>query len=178
MKRIVLLIVVLFVGMNLVSGQIETHPEKYGFKLWTGHDVPNFEVKMSDGKTIKMKKLRGKVVLLDFMGTQCTPCIMGLKKFKKDIFEQFKGKDLVVIPIVVKSKGMEDVKKFQKHHGFDFPFGIDEKKEIGPLFYEGGIPRYFIIDRKGKIVYHGPSYRNGTWEVMLDAIKKALESKK
>ena len=101
-----------------------------------------------------------------------------MKKFKKDIFEQFKGKDVVVSPIVVKSKGMEDVKKFQKHYGFDFPFGIDEKKEIGPLFYEGGIPRYFIIDRKGKIVYHGPSYRNGTWEEMLNAIKKALESKK
>jgi len=35
-----------------------------------------------------------------------------------------------------------------------------------------------VIDRKGKIVYHGPSYMPGTWEVMLDTITKALESKK
>ncbi|HJA14403.1 MAG TPA: TlpA family protein disulfide reductase [Candidatus Butyricimonas faecavium] len=178
MKRIVVVIMLLFVGMNLVNGQIETHPEKYGFKVWGGDEVPNFEVKMLDGKTMKIKKLRGKVVLLDFVGTQCLPCIAGLKKFKKEIFERFKGKDLVVIPIVVKCKGVEDVKKFQKHNGFDFPFGIDEKGEVASLFFEGGIPRYYVIDRKGKIVYYGPSYKPGTWEVMLYAIEKALESKK
>ena len=107
MKQIILVLVVLFAGINLANGQIETEPEKYGFKVWTGNDVPDFEVTMTNGKAIKMKKLRGKVVLLDFVGTQCTPCIAGLKKFKKEIFERFKGKDLVVVPVIVKYKNEE-----------------------------------------------------------------------
>ena len=178
MKQIILVLVVLFAGINLANGQIETEPEKYGFKVWTGNDVPDFEVTMTNGKAIKMKKLRGKVVLLDFVGTQCTPCIAGLKKFKKEIFERFKGKDLVVVPVIVKYKNEEDIKKFQERFGFDFPFGKDKDRKIANLFFEGGIPRYFVIDRKGKIVYHGPSYMPGTWAVMLDTITKALESKK
>lgn len=178
MKQVILVLVVLFAGINLVNGQIETEPEKYGFKVWTGQKAPDFEVTMTNGKTIKLKKLRGKVVLLDFMGTKCTPCIAGLKKFKKEIFERFKGKDLVVVPVIVKFKDDEEIKKFQEHFGFDFPFGKDKDRKIADMFFEGGIPRYFVIDRKGNIVYHGPSYMNGTWEVMLDAITKALETKK
>lgn len=178
MKRMILLLSVLLGCMNWVYGQVETRPEQYGFKVWTGQTVPEFEVKMLDGKTINLKDLKGKVVLLDFVGTQCSPCIAGLKKFDKEIFERFKGKDLVVIPIVVKYKDEEDIRKFKERFGFNFPMGMDEGKKISPLFYEGGIPRYFVVDRKGKIVYHGPSYKNGTWEVMLEAIDQALKRKK
>lgn len=178
MKRIVLVLSVLLGCVNLVNAQIDTKPEKYGFKVWRGMDVPKFKVKMSDGKTIDIKKLRGKVVLLDFVGTQCGPCILGLKKFKKDIFERFKGKDLVVIPIVVKYKDVEDIKKFKERYEFDFPMGMDENKKITSLFYShGGIPRYFLIDRKGKIVYHGPDYMPGAWDKMIQAIEETLNKK-
>lgn len=178
MKRMVLILSVLLGCVNLVNGQIDKHPENYGFKVWKGMDVPQFEVKMLDGKTINIKKLRGKVVLLDFVGTQCGPCIAGLKKFKKEIFERFKGKDLVVIPIVVKYKDVEDIKKFKERYGFDFPMGMDKDNKISSLFFSQGIPRYFLIDRKGKIVYHGPDYMPGAWEAMLKEIEKALETKK
>ena len=178
MKRIIVLVLVLVGCVKFSDAQIETYPEKYGFKVWTGQMVPDFEVKMTNGKTVKMKKLRGKVVLLDFVGVHCGPCIAGLKKFEKGIFERFKGKDLVVIPILVKYKNLEEDKKFQERLGFTFPFGLDEDFGIASLFYNQGIPRYFVVDRKGKIVYHGPSYMPGTWEVMLEAIDKALKEKK
>ena len=126
MKRIIVLVLVLVGCVKFSDAQIETYPEKYGFKVWTGQMVPDFEVKMTNGKTVKMKKLRGKVVLLDFVGVHCGPCIAGLKKFEKGIFERFKGKDLVVIPILVKYKNLEEVKKFQERLGFTFPFGLDE----------------------------------------------------
>lgn len=178
MKKLFLVLSMLLCSMNLLRAQVETKPEEYGFKIWSGHDVPLFEVKMIDGKTVKIKDLKGKVVLIDFVGTQCSPCIAGLKKFDKEIFERFKGKDLVVIPIVVKYKDVEDVKRFQERFGFTFPLGMDKEKKVASLFFEGGIPRYFVVDRKGKIVYHGPSYMPGTWEVMLEAIDKALKEKK
>ena len=178
MKKLFWVLSVLLYSMNLLQAQVETKPEQYGFKVWSGHEVPLFEVKMTDGKIMKVKDLKGKVVLIDFVGTQCTPCIAGLKKFDKEIFERFKGKDLVVIPIVVKCKDAGDVKKFQERFGFTFPLGMDKERKIASLFFEGGIPRYFVVDRKGKIVYHGPSYKPGTWEVMLEAINKALKETK
>lgn len=68
MKQIILVLVVLFAGINLANGQIETEPEKYGFKVWTGNDVPDFEVTMTNGKAIKMKKLQGKSGVVGFCG--------------------------------------------------------------------------------------------------------------
>lgn len=178
MKQLILILSVLFGSISFAYAQIDVYPEKYGFKLWSGHDVPMFEVKMTDGKIMKMKKLKGKVVLIDFVGTQCGPCIAGLKKFDKEIFERFKGQDLVVIPIVVKYKDEEDVKKFKERFGFKFPIGMDEGKKIASQFFGEGIPRYFVVNRKGKIVYHGPDYMPGAFEKMLKAIENALKEKK
>ena len=132
MKQLILILSVLFGSISFAYAQIDVYPEKYGFKLWSGHDV------------------KGKVVLTDFVGTQCGPCIAGLKKFDKEIFERFKGQDLVVIPIVVKYKDEEDVKKFKERFGFKFPIGMDEGKKIASQFFGEGIPRYFVVNRKGK----------------------------
>ena len=36
--------------------------------------APNFELTGLDGKTIALKQYKGKVVVLNFWGTWCTPC--------------------------------------------------------------------------------------------------------
>lgn len=174
MKKSILLIG-LVLSFVFAFGQIEEYPEKYGFKVWEGHMVPDFKVKMVDtGKMVDIKDLRGKVVLIDFSGTQCGGCIAGMKKFDEGIFKRFKGKDLVVLPIMVKYKDVEDIKAFQKRFGFNFPMAMDEGAKVASLFYDQGMPRYFVIDRKGKIVYHGPGYHLGAFERMQEAIEKAL----
>lgn len=137
--------------------------------------VPEFKVKMVDtGKMLDIKDLRGKVVLLDFSGTQCGGCIAGMKKFEEKIFKPFEGKDLVVLPIMVKYKDVEDIKAFQERFGFNFPMAMDEESKVASLFYTQGMPKYFVIDRKGKIVYHGPGYMPGEFERMVKCIEDTL----
>lgn len=174
MKKSILLIG-LVLSFVFVFAQVDEYPENYGFKVWTGQQVPEFKVKMVDtGKMLDMKELRGKVVLIDFSGTQCSGCIAGMKKFEEKIFKPFKGKDLVVLPIMVKYKDVEDIKAFQKRFGFNFPMAMDEESKVASLFYTQGMPRYFVIDRKGKIVYHGPGYMPGEFERMVKCIEDSL----
>lgn len=152
-------------------------PEKYGFKVLEKMKCPKFEVEMLDGSTVRIEDLKGKVVLIDFVGVHCVHCIIGMKKFDKEIFERFEGEDLVVLPIFVKSKTREEVQALCDRIGYHHPVGLDQEKKIGPQFYEGGIPRYFVVNRKGKIVYAGPSYHVGQFEEMLKRIDLALKKK-
>ena len=156
--------------------KIKYDPKKYGFKIVEGMRCPDFEVLMSNGKRVRIKEQMGKVVLIDFSGEFCHHCLEGMKKFEKDIFARFASQDLVVLPIFVKYTTMENVLKVCNRIGYHHPVGLDDGT-IGKMFYEGGIPRYFVVNRKGRIVYAGPSYHNGQWEVMLERIAQALDKK-
>lgn len=154
---------------------LKYRPENYGFKVLEKMKCPQFEVEMLDGTMTKIADLKGKVVLIDFVGVKCCHCIAGMQKFDKAIFERFQGEDLVVLPIFVKYKNKEDVRGVCDRIGYHHPVALDKDNKIGAVFYEGGIPRYFVVNRKGKIVYAGPSYHPGQFEEMLNRIEKALK---
>jgi thiol-disulfide isomerase/thioredoxin len=60
--------------------------------------VPNFKITTTEGKTISMEQLQGKVVLLDFWATWCGPCKQALPHIK-ELVKKFDGQPLVVISI-------------------------------------------------------------------------------
>jgi hypothetical protein len=53
----------------------------------------------------------------------------------------------------------------------------DPKREAYALFAEGGIPRTYVIDRQGSIVYQGLGYSTGAVGEVDRAIQKALVQK-
>src|SRR5208282_2237216 len=58
----------------------------------------NFLFVASDGSTISMEALAGKVVLIDFWASWCGPCMNALPHLKQ-IAKQFEGQPLVVVSI-------------------------------------------------------------------------------
>ncbi len=99
--------------------------------------------------TTTLEAYKGKVVLLDFWGTWCLPCIEKLPKVQK-LYEKYQDKGLVVIG-VHSSDGAETVSAFLEKHGITFPIAIDS----GETFESYGIERvpvYFLIDKSGKCV--------------------------
>ena len=68
MKKLILILIILFVSTNI-------------FPL-SGSAI-DFKAKDIDGNTIELSKYKGKVVILDFWATWCRPCIKEIPHLKK-----------------------------------------------------------------------------------------------
>lgn len=141
-----------------------------------GDLVPHFVVKMFDGSEVDIEDLRGKVVLINFWATWCPPCQKELERVEKDIIERFKDRDFVYLPIS-REDSRNQIAKFREKHGYSFGMGLDSNREIYSKFAKSGIPRNFLVDLDGKIVYSGLGYDERVFTSMLDKIDKLLTAR-
>ena len=69
-------------------------------KQLTGQKPPELQVKewLNTEENYTFKKLKGKIVLIDFWATWCRPCVQAMPHLQK-VWEKYKDKGLVVIAI-------------------------------------------------------------------------------
>ena len=111
--------------------------------------APEFALKDSAGKTVALKKYRGKVVLLDFWATWCHGCKEEIPWFA-DFQRKYAAKGLQVVGVSLDEEGWKVVKPFLATT--DVPYRILLGDE--PLAKKYGIenmPDAVLIDRKGRI---------------------------
>ena len=138
-----------------------------------GQVAPDFSVEMLDGRTIKLSELRGKVVMLCFWATWCPPCRQEMAHLQEGVLDHFAGKDLVVLPIS-RGEKREVVEKFIADNGYTFGVGLDPERAIYDQYASNFVPRTFIINKAGRVVYRVAGYDEETAEAVNAAIAKAL----
>ena len=94
--------------------------------------------------------LKGKVVLLDFWGQWCGPCVAKLPR-TEELHQQFKDRGLVVVG-VHSVRDSDKLAEFLKEKKVTFPVMID-RGETAERYAVDAWPRYFLIDRTGKVVW-------------------------
>jgi RNA polymerase sigma factor (sigma-70 family) len=93
--------------------------------------------------------LRGKVVLLDFWGTWCGPCVQKLPEVQA-LFDKYRDRGLVVVG-VHSNQGAEKLEEFLQRHKFTFPVVADTGKTHESYAIEA-VPCYVLVDKAGKVV--------------------------
>jgi peroxiredoxin len=111
--------------------------------------APDFVLKDSSGKTVKLKNYRGKVLLLDFWATWCHGCKEEIPWFSE--FEKVYGKKgLVVVGVSMDEDGWKAVKPFlaETHVPYRMLLGDEATAKRYGI---GNLPDTFLIDRNGKV---------------------------
>lgn len=139
----------------------------------TGDMVPEFKVKMFDGAEINIKDLKGKVVLVNFWAVWCPYCVQELAVVQKEIIDRFKGKDFIFLPIS-REDTYEKIDAFRKEKGHKFPMGMDPDRSIYNMFAKTSIPRNYLIDKSGNIVYMDKGYSPEMFKELIKNIEKIL----
>jgi thiol-disulfide isomerase/thioredoxin len=94
--------------------------------------------------------LKGKVVLLDFWGKWCDPCVKNLPGLE-ELHRKYKGRGLVVVGVHSADRS-DRLDWFLKKKKVSFPVLIDSGKSA-ERYQVDAWPTYFLIDRAGKVVW-------------------------
>jgi peroxiredoxin len=111
--------------------------------------APEFALKDSSGKTIKLKRYRRKVVLLDFWATWCTGCKKEIPWFSE--FQKMYGaKGLAVVGVSMDEGGWNVLKPFlaETHVPYRMLLGDDPTAQRYGI---QSLPDTFLIDRDGRV---------------------------
>lgn len=113
--------------------------------------APDFNLPTSDGKSLKLSSLKGKVVILDFWATWCPPCRKGIPDLI-DLKKKYGAKGVEIIGISVDQDTKPEVVPFIKDYGINYPVVYADNNVV--MQYGGirAIPTSFVIDKQGKIV--------------------------
>ncbi|NOU59899.1 TlpA family protein disulfide reductase [Marinifilum caeruleilacunae] len=144
-----------------------------GSLLKTGEQVPEFSVTTLDGKEIAITELKGKVVLINFFATWCGPCMKELPEVQKQLWPKFKDENFVMVSIG-REHTKEELSKWNKKKGFTFPIAPDSKREVYSKFASQYIPRNFIVDKSGKIIWQGVGFDQKELDEMMKTIQENL----
>lgn len=142
-----------------------------------GDKCPSFEVQMLDGDVVAIDSLRGKTVLINFWATWCPPCNEEMTRVEKDIVERFAGEEFVFLPIS-RGEKPEVVSAWRTKKGYKFDTGLDIATEIFPLFARTYIPRNYLIDPDGTIVYYEVGYDAKLFDELVNKIDETIQNAK
>ena len=145
--------------------------EQESTKTKVGQPAPDFTVKTLDQKEFNLNEHKGKPVLVNFFATWCGPCLAELPHVQKEIWEKFKDNGLVMIAIGREHENAELV-DFQKKNKFTFPIAGDPKRGTYSRYASAYIPRTYLINKEGKIVYQSVGFEEKEFKSLLAAVEK------
>lgn len=112
--------------------------------------APNFALRDSNGATVRLADYRGKVVLLDFWATWCTPCQIEIPWFVE--FEQsLKSRGFAVLGVSMDEDGWDAVRPYIQKRRINYRIVLGDD-HTGQLY--GGVdslPTTFLLDREGRV---------------------------
>jgi len=139
-----------------------------------------FELEFTDAihdKTIAMKDLKGKVVVLDFWATWCGPCVAEMPNMKK-LYAEYKDKGVEFIGVSLdqpkEQGGLDSLKEFVKKNDIQWPQyyqGNYWNSEFSKGWGINAIPCVFIVDADGNL--YSTEARGKLETLIPELLKKA-----
>jgi cytochrome c biogenesis protein CcmG, thiol:disulfide interchange protein DsbE len=127
--------------------------------------APAFNLPTPDGDTVSLDDYQGQVVMVNFWGSWCAPCINELPELQA-AYEQLHPQGFTIIGINLyhneqsQQKSQADIQNFVKQHNLTYPIALDTDGSVTRAYQVYPIPTSFFIDPDGNIRYILPSELN------------------
>lgn len=170
--------IVLLLGFAVAScGVLSAQSSMFVSRTKLGDRMPAISVQELSGGTFSMAQEHRKVVVVNFWATWCGPCQLEMPRLQKEIWDTYKSRPDFAMVAIAREQTKDVVAEFQQHHSYTFPLAYDPDRSTYKLFADAGIPRTYVVDRHGRIVFQSVGYDPADFDVLSKAIQKALAAK-
>ncbi len=142
-----------------------------------GGKVSDFSLEKLDGGAVSYDSLKGDVTVVTWVSVQC-PISNDYNERMTALYDEYSKKGVHFI--FVNSNATEPAARVADHaksSGFTFPVYKDPANVVADRFGASVTPESFVVDKSGKIVYHGyiDDSRNAS-KVSNKGLRNALDA--
>jgi len=139
------------------ADRAEARLPRVGPSDWLEIPAPDVAFHTLAGEEARLSDLRGQVVLVNFWGTWCPPCLAEIPEL---IRAQSRMEPLgaTIVGPAIGSGAAEEIRTFVEEKGINYPIWIGRDEEAVTRFGAPGYPFTLLVDRDGVIRrnYIGP----------------------
>jgi thiol-disulfide isomerase/thioredoxin len=132
--------------------------EKRAKPLAIGSVAPDWSLQgWSDGESRKLVDYRGKVVVIDFWGVWCGPCLSSIPALQQ-LADKYDRRGVVFVGIHTADGSIEQINQLKELRSWTTPSGLDVGTSITDSatcrsYGVGGFPTIVVVDEEGRIAY-------------------------
>ena len=136
--------------------------------------APDFAFTSSEGEHIALENLRGKVVVLDFWGTWCPPCVASVPDLR-NLYKRYSKEPSFVLISISSDSNEDEWREFTAKNKMIWPQYRDRDRHIQHAFGVHAFPTYIVIDHEGIVRFQtiGMSWQQSA--SLDDAIRKQVK---
>lgn len=134
-------------------------------------NATDWELKDAAGNSVKLSDLRGHVVVLDFWGTWCAPCLKAAPELQK-LHEDYAERGVKVLGLNFREKHPQKAIDLAKSEGwtYDILLGADQ---VVRDYRVRIFPTYWVIGFEGEVVHVEDGHKAGT---TFDTLRRVIDA--
>lgn len=123
-------------------------------------------------KDFDFTQLDGKVVVLDFWGTWCTPCRKQMPEYNK-LYKKYRDRGVVFVGVNFHDK-REEAEKFLHQANIEFPVAYDADLTFIQAMNVSSAPTSIVLDHNHRVedIFHGYGTGHQPLVASLDRLLK------
>lgn len=136
--------------------------------------APNFALPNPGGKTKKLERYRGDLIILNFWATWCRPCRAEMPALEA-LWQAYGDQGLTVIGVNVDRGGAGKVRAVAEELGITFPVLLDPDGEVRNRYKVTAFPQTYLIGRDGRFLGKAVGERDWASEAGHRLVRYFLE---